>query len=133
MRTEGRIYLVDAHAYLHRAYHAMPPLKNAAGEPVGALFGFAKTLLGLIRREKPDYFAVCFDAPGPTFRHKKFEQYKATRKPTEPDLKSQLKLSRELTAAMGLPCAELSGWEADDIIATLSRRAVAALLKEEAR
>ncbi|MFA6028644.1 MAG: DNA polymerase I [Elusimicrobiota bacterium] len=129
MRTEGRIYLVDAHAYLHRAYHAMPPLKNAAGEPVGALFGFAKTLLGLIRREKPDYFAVCFDAPGPTFRHKKFEQYKATRKPTEPDLKSQLKLSRELTAAMGLPCAELSGWEADDIIATLSRRAVAAGLE----
>jgi len=120
---EARLFLVDAHAYLHRAYHALPPLTTSAGEPVGALLGFARMLLALIKREKPEYLAVCFDAPGPTFRHKLFERYKATRKPTEEDLKKQLGAARGLVEAMGLPSAEAQGWEADDLIATMSRKA----------
>ena len=121
-----RLYLVDAHAYLHRAYHALPPLTNSKGEPVGALLGFAKTLLLLIRRDKPELMAVCFDAPGATFRHKEFEDYKATRKPTEPELKWQLNASRDLVKAMGLPFVDLTGWEADDLMATLASKGEAA-------
>ena len=68
-----RLYLVDAHAYLHRAYHALPPLNNSKGEPVGALYGFARALLQMIRRETPQALAVCFDHPEPTFRHKAFK------------------------------------------------------------
>jgi DNA polymerase-1 len=119
-----RLYLVDAHAYLHRAYHALPPLNNSKGEPVGALYGFARMLLQLIRREKPDALAVCFDHPEPTFRHKAFEQYKATRKEIDPDLISQLGRASEMVCAMGLCTVELPGYEADDIMATLAVRAV---------
>ncbi|MBI3552239.1 MAG: DNA polymerase I [Elusimicrobia bacterium] len=119
-----RLYLVDAHAYLHRAYHAMPPLTNAKGEPVGALFGFAKMLLQLVKREKPDRVAVCFDTPGPTFRHKAYAAYKATRKEIDPDLIAQLKQAKGVAEAMGFVCAELPGYEADDIMATLARRSV---------
>jgi DNA polymerase-1 len=120
---EQRIFLVDANGFLHRAYHALPPLANSRGEPTGALLGFARMLIALLRREKPPLLAVCFDAPGPTFRHKIFERYKAQRKPADEDLKSQLSLARGLVAAMGLPSAELPGWEADDVIASLARKA----------
>ena len=81
-----RLYLVDAHAYLHRAYHALPPLTSSKGEPVGALYGFARTLIQLLKRDHPDGLAVCFDTPGPTFRHKAYDKYKATRKEIDPDL-----------------------------------------------
>ena len=121
-KTCERLFLVDAHAYLHRAYHALPPLTSPAGKPVGALYGFASMLLSLTRREKPELLVVCFDAPGPTFRYKLFERYKATRKPIDEDLKSQLALSCEMASAMGFSCAQLPGWEADDLIATLARR-----------
>lgn len=116
----GRLFLIDASAYIHRAYHALPPLKNSTGEPVGALYGFIRMLLGLIRREKPEYLAVCFDAPGPTLRHQAYAEYKATRKETDGDLKSQLKLARPLIEAMGLASYELPGYEADDLMATLA-------------
>ncbi|MBI5244746.1 MAG: DNA polymerase I [Elusimicrobia bacterium] len=123
VKNEERIYLIDAHAYLHRAYHALPPLTTSDGLPVGALFGFARMLLALIRREKPEFLAVCFDAPGPTFRHKIYERYKATRKPIDEDLKKQLALARDMVEAMGLRRAEMQGWEADDLIATMAERA----------
>jgi DNA polymerase-1 len=120
----SRLYLVDAHAYLHRAYHALPPLTNSKGDPVGALYGFARMLLMLLKRERPEQVAVCFDAPGPTFRHRAYKEYKATRKEIDPDLLVQLKSSREVAEAMGFTCVELSGYEADDLMATLARRAV---------
>ncbi len=120
-----RIYLVDAHAYLHRAYHALPPLTTKAGEPVGALYGFARTLLALIKRDKPDYLAVCFDTPGPTFRHKAYKEYKATRVETDDDLKVQLGMAVEMVRTMGFPTVEAPGYEADDIMATLARKATA--------
>ncbi|MFI5361013.1 MAG: DNA polymerase I [Elusimicrobiota bacterium] len=119
-----RLYLVDAHAYLHRAYHALPPLTSSKGEPVGALYGFARTLIQILKRDKPDGMAVCFDTPGPTFRHKAYDQYKATRKEIDPDLIAQLKRAKPLAEAMGLRCVEKSGFEADDVMATMARKAV---------
>ncbi len=118
-----RLYLVDAHAYLHRAYHVLV-LNNSKGEPVGALFGFARALLQIMKREKPDALAVCFDHPEPTFRHKAYEQYKATRKEIDEDLVGQLKRALPMAEAMGLCCVECPGFEADDIMATLARRGV---------
>jgi DNA polymerase-1 len=121
-----RLYLVDAHAYLHRAYHALPPLKNSKGEPVGALYGFARTLLQLLRRDKPEAMAVCLDLPGPTFRHKQFEAYKATRKEIDGDLLAQLPQAKPLAESLGLRTVELEGYEADDVMASLARKAVKA-------
>lgn len=118
-----RLYLVDAHAFLHRAYHALPPLSNSRGEPVGALYGFARMLLQLLKRESPEGVAVCFDSPGPTFRHEAYKEYKATRKEIDEDLLRQLKEARGMAEAMGFACAELPGYEADDLMATLARRA----------
>ncbi len=120
------IFLVDAHAFLHRAYHALPPLTTSKGEPVGALYGFARMLLQLLKEERPDSVVVCFDSPGPTFRHKAYEAYKATRKEIDADLLTQLKLAREMTETMGFKTVEKSGFEADDLMATLAVRAQAA-------
>jgi len=121
-----RLYLIDAHAYLHRAYHAMPPLTNSKGEPVGALYGFARTLIQILKRDKPEAIAVCFDTPGPTFRDKMYDQYKATRKEIDGDLITQLGQAKPLTEALGFHCIEKVGFEADDIMATMARKAVAA-------
>jgi DNA polymerase-1 len=122
-----RLYLVDAHAYLHRAYHALYPtkLKSAQGVPVWALFGFAKMLLMLLKRDRPDNMAVCFDLPGPTFRHEKFEDYKATRDEIDDDLIQQLERAEEMVRAMGLPTVAVPGYEADDLLATLARQGAA--------
>jgi DNA polymerase-1 len=119
-----RLYLVDAHAYLHRAYHALPPLTNSKGEPVGALYGFARTLIQILRRDKPEAIAVCFDVPGPTFRDKMYKEYKATRKEIDGDLIAQLKQARPLAETLGFKCIEKQGFEADDIMATMARKAV---------
>jgi len=119
---QPRLYLIDAHAFLHRAYHALPPLSNSKGEPVGALYGFARMLLQILKRERPDRIAVCFDSPTPTFRHKLYAEYKATRKEADEDLVSQLKVAREMVEAMGFACVEKPGYEADDLMATLARQ-----------
>ena len=119
-----RLYLVDAHAYLHRAYHALPPLTNSKGEPVGALYGFARTLIQILKRDKPEGVAVCFDTPGPTFRHDVYEHYKATRKEIDGDLITQLGQARPLAESLGFKCIEKQGFEADDVMATMARKAV---------
>ncbi len=119
-----RLYLIDAHAYLHRAYHALPPLTNSKGEPVGALYGFARTLLQILKRDKPEGIAVCFDTPGATFRHKAYELYKATRKEIDGDLIAQLGQAKPLAEALGFHCIEKAGFEADDIMATMASKAV---------
>ena len=91
---------------------------------MGALYGFARTLIQILKRDKPEGLAVCFDTPGPTFRHKAYDQYKATRKEIDPDLIAQLKRAKPLAEAMGLRCVEKTGFEADDVMATLARKAV---------
>jgi DNA polymerase-1 len=102
----------------------MPPLTNSKGEPVGALYGFARTLIQILKRDKPEGIAVCFDTPGPTFRDKLYDKYKATRKEIDGDLITQLGQAKPLTEALGFHCIEKQGFEADDILATMARKAV---------
>jgi len=115
------LYLIDAHAHLHRAYHALPPMTNSRGEPVNAIYGFLRMLTKIIRQRKPDYLAVCFDTAAPTFRHKAFLNYKATRKETDSALVAQFPMALEAVEAMGLARFEQDGYEADDLIAHLAR------------
>src|SRR3989338_2725395 len=118
-----KLIIVDAHGYLHRAYHALPPLTTSKGMPVNAIYGFARMLFKLIEEYKPEYFVLCFDSPGPTFREKIYPEYKATRKETEENLKTQFPLSRELAQNLELKSYEMQGFEADDLIATIAEKA----------
>src|SRR5262249_39551252 len=104
--------------------YAWEPLRNSRGEPTNAIFGFANTLLKIRREEKPDLWALAWDGPGPTFRHQRFPEYKAQRKPMPEDLFAQIPAIEELATALGLPVIETPGMEADDVMATLARRAV---------
>lgn len=115
--------LIDGTNYAFRAFFAIPNLSNSKGFPTNALQGFTyNLLLDLIRREKPDYMVVAFDAAGPTFRKDQYEDYKAHRKPAPPELIQQLPYFRKVCEALSVPYFELSGYEADDIIATLVTR-----------
>ncbi len=124
-----RVFIVDAHAFLHRSYHALPKLSTSKGEEVGALFGFMRLLLKILRERRPEYLAVCFDSKGGTFRDELYPEYKANRAETDPGLVSQLRTARELVKALGLKGLYAEGFEADDIIATVARRAARAGLE----
>lgn len=119
----AKFYIIDGNGYIHRAYHALPPLTTSKGEMVNAVYGLIRMLMKLQRHDKPDYIAVCFDHPSPTFRHKQFEQYKAHRKEIDDELKSQMPLAREAARALNIKTFEMPGYEADDLIATLARQA----------
>lgn len=119
----SKLILVDAHSYLHRAYHALPPLTTSQGQPVNAVYGFIRMIFKLIAENRPEYMVICFDAAGPTFRHQLYSEYKATRKETEENLRVQFPLSREIVDTFGLASFEVSGYEADDLIATLAGQA----------
>ncbi|MFH1369652.1 MAG: DNA polymerase I [Elusimicrobiota bacterium] len=119
----SKFYIIDGNGYIHRAYHALPPLTTSKGEMVNAVYGLIRMLLKLQRQDKPDYLAVCFDHPSPTFRHKQFEAYKAHRKEIDDELKSQMPLAREAARALNIKTFEIPGYEADDTIATLARDA----------
>jgi len=124
-----RVFIIDAHAFLHRSYHALPKFSTSKGEEVGALYGFTRILLKLLRERRPEYVAVCFDSKGATFRDELYPEYKANRPETEPGLVGQLNTARDLVKALGLKGVYLKGFEADDLIATLARRAVGAGLE----
>ncbi len=113
------LVLFDAHAILHRAYHALPDFVSSKGEPTGALYGLSTMLMRIIKELKPDYLAGCFDLPQPTFRHEAYEAYKAGRAKAEDDLVSQIKRARDVFTALGIPSYELPGFEADDLLATI--------------
>ncbi|MFH1540743.1 MAG: DNA polymerase I [Elusimicrobiota bacterium] len=117
-------YIIDGNAYIHRAYHAIQNLTTSKGEQVNAVFGFIKMLLKILRIYKPDYIAVCLDYPAPTFRHKEFAEYKAHRKKTADELKNQFPLIKEVIIALNITIYEKEGFEADDLIATLSEKAI---------
>jgi len=117
------IYLVDASTFIHRSYHAIPPLSTRSGRPTNAVYGFLATLNKLLRERKPEYIALAFDAKGPTFRHEIYNDYKANRPPMEPDLIAQQAPIREIIEALGLPKLEVPGLEADDLIAALAAKA----------
>jgi DNA polymerase-1 len=119
------LLLLDGNALVHRAFHALPPLTvSSTGEMVNAVYGFASTLLKVLEEFKPEYWAIAFDRPGPTFRHKIFEAYKAQRKKTPEELISQIIRVHNLVRVFNIPVFEVDGYEADDIIGTLSNKAV---------
>jgi DNA polymerase-1 len=116
-----RLMLLDSNGLIYRGYHALPPLTTSKGELVNAVFGFCSILLRGIQDVRPEYVAACFDLPGPTFRHEQFAAYKATRTPMPDDLRSQFPKVREVVAALGIPVYEMAGYEADDVIGTITR------------
>ncbi len=118
------LLLIDGNALLHRAYHVIPPLTvSKTGEMIGAVYGFASMLLKAIGELKPTHYAIAFDKKGPTFRHHLYDQYKAHRPETPKELVAQLGRVRQLVEAFNLPAFELEGYEADDILGSLSRQA----------
>ncbi|MFC1856523.1 DNA polymerase I [Thermodesulfobacteriota bacterium] len=120
------LYLIDGTAYIHRAFHAVRELTNSKGFPTNAIFGFARMLLKLIEDKAPQYAAMIFDAKGPTFRHEIYKDYKANRPPMPEDMVAQIPYVKDLTKAFCLPAIEMPGYEADDLIGTLARKAEAA-------
>ena len=116
-----KLLLMDGHSIANRAFYGVPDLTNSAGEHTGAIFGFLNMMFKFIEDEQPDNFAVAFDVHAPTFRHKMFDAYKGTRKPMLSELKEQIPRIQEMLKAMGVPVVTLEGWEADDILGTLSR------------
>lgn len=120
-----KLILLDGNALIHRAYHALPPLATKTGEPVGAVYGFAMTLLSVLEKFKPDYIAASFDLAGPTFRDELYSEYKATRTKAPDDLYAQIPRVKELVTAFNIPIYELEGFEADDCVGTIARQAEA--------
>jgi len=120
-----KLFLIDGMGLAFRAYHAMNEtrLTNKNGEPTGAIYGFANIITAFLEKEKPENIAVVFDCRQPTFRHKIYEQYKANRKEFPEDLGLQLPYIKNFLKLVGVPCLEKPGFEADDIIGTLSLNA----------
>lgn len=116
-----KLILIDGHAIIHRAFHAVPEdLSTSAGEPVNATFGFTSMLMKALLEEKPDYIAVTFDRPSPTFRHLEYSQYKAHRPALPDNMKPQFARIREVVESFGIKIYEKDGFEADDVLGTLS-------------
>ena len=117
------LLLLDGSSYLYRAYHALPDLRTAAGEPTGALRGFISMLRVLRQQVTADYIACVFDAKGKTFRDDLYAEYKANRTAMPDDLAAQIEPIHAAVDAMGWPVVEIEGIEADDVIGTLARQA----------
>jgi DNA polymerase I len=120
---QKKLVLIDGSSYLHRAFHALPPLTTSKGEQTGAIYGVINMLKKTINNYAPDYIAVIFDAKGKNFRHEMYPQYKASRPPMEDSLKTQIKPLQDIIQAMGLPLIIVEGVEADDVIGTIARKA----------
>jgi DNA polymerase-1 len=120
------LVLVDGSSYLYRAFHALPALSTAKGEPTGAVLGVVNMLYKLLDEVRPSRMAVVFDAPGKTFRDDLYAEYKANRPPMPDDLRAQVGPLLEAIEAMGIPLLRVDGVEADDVIGTLARQAAAA-------
>ncbi|MDB9822270.1 DNA polymerase I [Deltaproteobacteria bacterium] len=121
VQEDKTIYLVDGSSYIYRAYHAIRSLSNSKGLRTNAVLGFTKMLLRLFEEKKPEYLAIVMDAKGPTFRHKLYKEYKATRPPMPADLVDQLPYIRSVIQGLNIKMIEKTGFEADDIIGTLAR------------
>ncbi|MDP4031200.1 MAG: DNA polymerase I, partial [Candidatus Beckwithbacteria bacterium] len=120
----NRLVLIDGHAMVFRAYYAFPTsLTTTSGELINAVYGFASILLTVIKDLHPEYLAVAFDLDKPTFRHLEYVDYKAQRPEVEEELTNQLERVREVVRILNIPIFEVEGFEADDVIGTLSRQA----------
>lgn len=123
MTTDVPLVLVDGSSYLFRAFHALPPLTNSNGEPTGAIHGVVNMLKRLLSNYPTRDFVVVFDAPGKTFRHEMYPEYKANRPPMPDDLRSQIEPLHTIVRAMGMPLLAIAEVEADDVIGTLAKQA----------
>ncbi|PIP17459.1 MAG: DNA polymerase I [Parcubacteria group bacterium CG23_combo_of_CG06-09_8_20_14_all_35_9] len=119
-KIQQKFLIIDGNALLHRAWHALPPLTTKRGELVNAIYGFMMVFLKVLKELKPTYVAITFDKKAPTFRHKKYKEYKATRAPQAPELYEQIPRLKELISAFSVPIFEKEGFEADDLIGTLT-------------
>lgn len=119
MRT---LLVLDANSLIHRAYHALPPLTDSDGRPAGGLYGLSSILIKLLREVRPEFVVAAYDRPEPTFRKKEFAEYKATRAQAADDLIEQLKSSKDVFSGFGIKTLECPGFEADDIIGTVTWR-----------
>jgi DNA polymerase-1 len=118
-KNQKIVVLLDSHAIIHRAYHALPEFLSSKGEPTGALYGLANMLMKIITDLKPDYIFACYDLPQKTFRHEAYTEYKAGRAKADDALISQLKSSRKIFEAFNIPIYDAPGFEADDILGTI--------------
>jgi len=119
-KKKKRLVVLDAHAIIHRAYHALPEFTGPDGQPTGALYGLSSMLLRIIADLKPDYLVAAYDLPKPTIRHEAYEGYKATRQKTDDALVAQINTSRKVFEAFCIPIYEREGFEADDVIGTIA-------------
>lgn len=118
-KDKKRLVILDTHAILHRAYHALPDFSSSKGEPTGALYGVVSMLVKIINDLKPDYIVAAYDLPGDTFRHAAYDKYKATRVKTDDALVAQIIRSRDVISGLGIPMYDAKGFEADDVIGTI--------------
>lgn len=116
------LLLIDANSLIHRCFHALPPLNNPKGQPVGAIYGVSSVLLKILNQRKPDYIAALFDRPEPTFRKERYNQYKAQRPKAPDELISQLIEAHNLFNAFSIKTFESPGFEADDLIGTMAKK-----------
>lgn len=123
--SEKRLFLLDAYALIYRAYYAFirNPRISSKGLNTSAIFGFTNTLAEVLAKEKPTHIAVVFDTPAPTFRHKTFKEYKANREETPEDIKLSVPYIKDIISAFNIPVIEAEGYEADDVIGTLAKKA----------
>jgi DNA polymerase-1 len=121
--SNKKLFLIDGNSFCYRAFYAIRSLVNSKGQPTNAVYGFITMLQKLVKENQPDMLAVAFDLKGPTFRHEKFDDYKAHRKPMPDDLVTQIPYIKKVVEAYNIPIFELQGYEADDVLATLAKRA----------
>ncbi len=118
-KNKETLVLLDAHAILHRAFHALPNFTSPKGEPTGAIYGFTSMVLKIMKELKPDYLAACYDLPEPTFRHIVYKKYKAQRPKMADELVSQIESSRKILQTFGVKIFEAPSFEADDVLASI--------------
>lgn len=122
MTDTKKVVILDSHAIIHRAYHALPDFASTTGEPTGALYGLSTMLFGIIKEFRPDYIFAAFDLPKPTYRHTVYADYKSGRKAIDENLIAQIKRSREVFHAFNIPVLEKEGFEADDVVGALAKK-----------
>jgi len=122
MENRKNLLVFDSNSVLYRAYHALPPLTTKKGELVNGIYGFLLVFFKLVKEFQPNFVFACFDFPAPTFRHQKFKEYKINRPPTPKELSQQIPKLKEVLEAFGVRCFEKEGFEADDLIGTISQK-----------
>ncbi len=124
-KTQKTLVLLDTHAIIHRAFHAVPDFQSSLGVPTGALYGLLNMFLKMLSDLKPDYVIACYDLPEPTFRHESYDGYKKGRKSTDDSLKAQIEESRNIFYTLGIPMYQEAGFEADDMLGTITEQILA--------